>query len=49
MFQFQFEFAHAAKEFKLIENNTVTILIPIEERGREIAEQLRLGWQIRLL
>lgn len=43
MFQFQFEFAHAAKEFKLIENNTVTILIPIEERGREIAEQLRLG------
>ena len=43
MFQSQFEFAHAAKEFKMIENNTVTILIPIEERGREIAEQFRMG------
>lgn len=44
MFQpMQFEFAHAAKAFKMIENNTVTILIPIEERGKEIAEQFRLG------
>lgn len=43
MFQSQFEFAHAAKEFKMIENNTVTVLIPIEERAREIAEQLRMG------
>ena len=39
----QFEFAQAAKAFKLIEDNTVTVLIPVEERAREIAEQFRMG------
>lgn len=39
----QFEFAQAAKAFKLIEHNTVTVLIPVEECAKKIAEQLRKG------
>lgn len=38
----QFAFATVGREFKLIEQNTKTILIPVEERAREIAEELRL-------
>ena len=36
-----FEFAEAAKKFKLIEQDTVTILIPKEQRGKEIYEEIR--------
>ncbi len=38
----RFSFATVGKEFKLIEQNTKTILIPVEERAKEIAEELRL-------
>ncbi|MCD2493129.1 CRISPR-associated helicase Cas3' [Lacrimispora sp. NSJ-141] len=37
----RFAFAAVGKEFKLIEQNTKTILIPVEERAKEIAEELR--------
>lgn len=36
-----FEFAEAAKKFKLIEQDTVTILIPKEPGGRKIYEEIR--------
>lgn len=38
----RFAFATVGKEFKLIEQNTKTILIPVEERAKEIAEELKL-------
>ena len=38
----RFAFATVGREFKLIEQNTRTILIPAEDRAREIAEELRL-------
>ncbi|MCB6608533.1 CRISPR-associated helicase Cas3' [[Clostridium] symbiosum] len=38
----RFAFSTVGREFKLIEQNTKTILIPIEERAKEIAEELRL-------
>lgn len=37
----RFAFAKVGKEFKLIEQDTKTILIPIETRAKEIAEELR--------
>lgn len=37
----RFAFAMVGKEFKLIEQNTKTILIPIEKRAKEIAEELK--------
>lgn len=37
----KFAFAKVGKEFKLIEQNTKTVLIPREERAKEIAEELR--------
>lgn len=37
----EFQFAKVAKEFKLIEENTKTILIPKENRAKEIIEELR--------
>ena len=43
--QFQkgrFPFAKVSKEFKIMEQNTKTILIAKEERAKEIAEELRL-------
>lgn len=43
--QFQkrrFPFAKVSKEFKIIEQNTKTILIAKEERAKEIAEELRI-------
>jgi len=45
----RFAFATVAKEFKLIEQNTRTILIPVEERAKEIAEELRLKGASRKL
>lgn len=50
--QFQkghFPFAKVGKEFRLIEENTKTILIPIEERAGEIAEELRIRGATRAL
>lgn len=38
----RFAFATVGKEFKLIEQNTKTILIPVEERAKKIAEELKL-------
>ncbi|MBT9813409.1 CRISPR-associated helicase Cas3' [Enterocloster citroniae] len=38
----RFAFATVGKEFKLIEQNTKTILIPAQERAKEIAEELKL-------
>lgn len=38
----RFAFATVGKEFKLIEQNTKTILIPVEMRAKEIAEELKL-------
>lgn len=38
----RFAFATVGKEFKLIEQNAKTILIPVEERAKEIAEELKL-------
>ena len=38
----RFAFAAVGKEFKLIEQNTKTILIPVQERAKEIAEELKL-------
>ncbi len=38
----RFAFASVGKEFKLIEQNTKTILIPVEIRAKEIAEELKL-------
>ena len=37
----RFAFAAVGKEFKLIEQNTKTILIPAQERAKEIAEELK--------
>ena len=37
----RFAFATVGKEFKLIEQNTKTILIPAQERAKEIAEELK--------
>lgn len=37
-----FQFSRVGKEFRLIEENTKTILIPKEEEAREILEQLKL-------
>lgn len=37
----RFAFAKVGKEFKLIEQDTKTVLIPIETRAKEIAEELR--------
>lgn len=37
----QFSFASVGKKFKLIEQNTKTILIPVEQRAKEIAEELK--------
>lgn len=36
-----FPFATAAKQFRLIENETVTLLIDIEEEARKLADRLR--------
>lgn len=36
-----FEFATAALEFKFIENDAVSILIPLEERASQVAAELR--------
>lgn len=50
--QFQeghYPFAKVGQEFRLIEQNTRTILIPIEERAGEIAEELRLKGATRAL
>lgn len=38
----RFAFASVGKEFKLIEQNTKTILIPVEIRAKEIAEELKV-------
>jgi len=38
----RFGFTTVGKEFKLIEQNTKTILIPMEARAKEIAEELRI-------
>ncbi len=38
----RFAFATVGKEFKLIEQNTKTILIPVERRAKEIAEELKV-------
>lgn len=43
--QFQrgnFPFAKVSREFRIIEENTKIILIPIEDRAKEIAEELRI-------
>lgn len=37
----QFAFATVGKEFKPIEQNTKTILIPVEKRAKEIVEELK--------
>ena len=37
----RFAFAKAGKEFKLIEQDTKTVLIPRDERGKRLAEELR--------
>ncbi len=37
----RFAFDTVGKEFKLIEQNTKTILIPVEKRAKEIADELR--------
>lgn len=37
-----FSFASAAQEFKMIEEHTVSLLIPVEESAEKIAEEIRL-------
>lgn len=37
-----FRFASAAQEFKMIEEHTVSLLIPVEESAEKIAEEIRL-------
>ncbi|MDO5136215.1 MAG: CRISPR-associated helicase Cas3' [Eubacteriales bacterium] len=38
----QFGFASVGREFRLIEQNTRTLLIPLEDRAKEIAEEIRV-------
>jgi CRISPR-associated endonuclease/helicase Cas3 len=38
----KFQFSSVSKEFRLIEENTKTILIPKEEEAQKILEQLRI-------
>jgi CRISPR-associated helicase Cas3/CRISPR-associated endonuclease Cas3-HD len=44
-----FPFAEAAQEFRLIEESTRSVLAPLDERARELAEQLRFGLRSRAL
>ncbi len=45
----RFAFATVGREFKLIEQNTKTILIPVEPRAKEIVEELRVKGASRRL
>lgn len=50
--QFQkgsYSFAKVGREFQIIEQNTKTILIPVEEQAKKIAEELRIKGATRSL